>query len=323
MVVLRRAVAPCSLVLACALSGLSWVSCTGAPDEEEPGQSEEALQTFPNERPAFDFFRAKGLTAVQSASIVGNLDAESGIDPTIAQPNGPGRGIAQWSVGGRWDTIPGDNVKAYAAQKGQSATSLQLQLDFIWFELVTFPAYGLAALQTKTTTASAVAAFAKDFEGCASCQTSLRVAYADSVLARFGNGAPGGGASAAPCSLDGGPAGVCISTSECAARGRHVSTPGLCPGSKDIQCCTPDGTEPATSGSGGPAGAPEADGGAPPASAESGEADAPGGLASESSGCTASNRPPTGTGVAAVFLAASALTRKRRRRSGPRPGPRA
>jgi hypothetical protein len=325
MVVLRRAVAPCSLVLACALSGLSWLSCTGAPDDEAPGQTEEALQTFPNEKPAFDFFRAKGLTPVQSASIVGNLDVESGIDPTIAQPNGPGRGIAQWSVGGRWDTIPGDNVKAYAAQKGQSATSLQLQLDFIWFELVTFPAYGLAALRTKTTTAGAVAAFAKDFEGCGSCKMSLRVAYADSVLARFGNGATDGGASAAPCSLDGGRAGVCVSTSECAARGRHVSTPGLCPGSKDIQCCTPDGTEPA-SGSEGPSGAPEADGGEPPANGEppaSGEDDAPGGVSSESSGCAASNRRATGTGVAVVFLAAATLAQRRRRRAPPGQGPRA
>jgi hypothetical protein len=307
MVALRRALLLCFLVLVSSLSGLS---CMRAPNDEPLGQAEEALQTFPNERAAFDFFRGKGLTPVQSAGIVGNLDAESGIDPTIAQPSGPGRGIAQWSVGARWDTAPGDNVKAYAAQKGLSATSLQLQLDFIWFELVTFPAYGLAALETTTSTAGAVVAFAKDFEGCGSCQTSLRVAYADSVLARFGAGAPGGGTSAAPCSPDGGEAGVCISTSECAALGHHVSTPGFCAGSKDIQCCTSDGTTPAGSGSGGEAGTPETDGGsAANASDDGAQPDPP----IESSGCTASPRGAPRAGGPAMLFAAAMLARRRRR----------
>ena len=42
---------------------------------------------------------------MQAAGIIGNLDQESGMDPTISQyDGGPGRGIAQWSTGGRWDT---------------------------------------------------------------------------------------------------------------------------------------------------------------------------------------------------------------------------
>lgn len=31
--------------------------------------------------------------------------------------------------------------------------------------------------------------------------------------------------------------GTCMSTSDCAALGAHSSTPGLCPGPADIQCC--------------------------------------------------------------------------------------
>ena len=36
--------------------------------------------------------------------------------------------------------------------------------------------------------------------------------------------------------------GTCISTTDCAALGAYTSTPGLCPGPTDIQCCakTPD-----------------------------------------------------------------------------------
>lgn len=32
--------------------------------------------------------------------------------------------------------------------------------------------------------------------------------------------------------------GECITTTACSALGRHVSTPGYCPGSSDIECCT-------------------------------------------------------------------------------------
>jgi hypothetical protein len=59
---------------------------------------------------AFDFFRHKGLSKSQAAGIVGNLQQESSVDPTADQAGGPGRGIAQWGVGGRWDSSPRDNL---------------------------------------------------------------------------------------------------------------------------------------------------------------------------------------------------------------------
>src|SRR5260221_623330 len=114
------------------LVALSLGACSAIPGEEI-GQSTQALATYPNEQPAFDFFRAKGLSSEQSAGIIGNLDVESGVDPASVQKGGPGRGIAQWSAGARWDTSKGDNVKDYATQQGKSAVSLELQLDFIWF----------------------------------------------------------------------------------------------------------------------------------------------------------------------------------------------
>src|SRR5580765_5689939 len=78
-----------------------------------------------NEQAAYAFFIGKGLSSVQSAGIIGNLDVESGVDPTKYQcGGGPGRGIAQWSAGGRWDTDSNDNLVAYAAQHGYNGWSL-------------------------------------------------------------------------------------------------------------------------------------------------------------------------------------------------------
>src|SRR5262252_6610116 len=89
----------------------------GVPEE---GENVEALTTaFANDRPAYDFFVSKGLTNFQAAGIVGNLDQESGVNPASVQfGGGPGRGIAQWSVGGRWDTS-NPNVLAYAKSQGE------------------------------------------------------------------------------------------------------------------------------------------------------------------------------------------------------------
>lgn len=139
-----------------------------------------------NEQTAFNYFVGKGLTAKQAAGIVGNLDQESGMSPTIHQSNGgPGRGIAQWSVGGRWDTYSGDNVVDYASGQGQSSTSLSLQLKFIWYELTKFSYYGLSSLKATTTVNGATVSFQNNYEGCGTCDTSAREAYAADAYSRY------------------------------------------------------------------------------------------------------------------------------------------
>ena len=213
----------------------------GAPGEPL-GQTESALSA--NDQTAFDFFLGKGLTNFQAAGIVGNLDQESGMDPTIEQSGGgPGRGIAQWSVGGRWDTDPNENVLAYATMEGQSPTSLGLQLDFIWYELTTFPGYGLAALEGSTNVTDATIAFEMAYEGCGTCDQSQRVAYAQAALTAYGADKVDGGPlvedAGTSCMVPGIDApGQCILTTDCAALPNHVSTPGYCPGPTDIECCT-------------------------------------------------------------------------------------
>ena len=220
------------------------VAGCGAGPGESVRESSEAV-TFANDKAAFDYLLGKGLANFQAAGIVGNLDQESGVDPLAVQSGGPGRGIAQWSVGGRWDTDANDNAMAYASQKGQSVDSLQLQLDFIWYELTTFSGYGLAALKASTDVSSATIAFQNDFEGCGACAQSTRIAYAQNVLSLYGNDPVDGGGSSADsgsgapsCTVPGVGAGVCILTADCAAMPGHVSTPGFCPGPANEECCT-------------------------------------------------------------------------------------
>jgi hypothetical protein len=159
-----------------------------------PGSGQESTESTNSalsatEQTAFDFFVAKGLSNVQAAGIIGNLMQESNVDPTAVQAGGPGRGIAQWSVGGRWDTDSRDNVAWYAGTQGASEWSLGLQLDFIWYELATFPGYGLASLRGSSNVTDATIAFETDFEGCGECDQGNRIAYAEAALSAYG-GAP-------------------------------------------------------------------------------------------------------------------------------------
>lgn len=139
-----------------------------------------------NEETAFRYFVAKGLTKKQAAGVVGNLDQESGMDPTIKQfGGGPGRGIAQWSVGGRWDTYSGDNLVAFASSRGVSKLALRTQLDFVWFELTKYSYYGLASLKAATTFTAAVKAFQDKFEGCGTCNNTARLKFAKDAYSRY------------------------------------------------------------------------------------------------------------------------------------------
>jgi MYXO-CTERM domain-containing protein len=227
-------------------------SCGPTAPGEQVGVATSAY-TFPNDQTAFDFFRGKGLTAAQAAGVVGNLDQESGVDPTAIQyGGGPGRGIAQWSTGGRWDSDTSDNATWYAAQQGEDVWSLTLQLEFVWYELTTFSSYGLAALQAATDVTAATVAFEDDFEMCGSCDESARVTYAQTVLAAFGSDPVDAGPPLDASTADGavgtscvvtttGEQGVCMDTAACAALSGHTSTPGYCPGAASIECCTSTG----------------------------------------------------------------------------------
>ena len=191
--------------LACLLAG-----CGGGTRPERRGQTGSALDA--NDQTAFDYFLGKGLTNFQAAGIVGNLDQESGDDPTAVQQGGPGRGIAQWSVGGRWDTDQGDNATWYAGTQNANVLALGLQLDFIWYEL-TARGYGYGTLRTAPNVTDATIDFEVDFEGCGQCDQGTRIAYAQQVLSEFGGHTSGGGGTTADACNKG--SGFCTETLQC------------------------------------------------------------------------------------------------------------
>lgn len=92
----------------------------------------------------FNFFISKGLTAPQAAGIMGNLQAESGINPRRVQstptPSGDsdvmaldgttGYGIAQWTSLGRQQ-----GLHAAAVTAGKTDGDLGVQLNYLWTEL--------------------------------------------------------------------------------------------------------------------------------------------------------------------------------------------
>jgi len=162
-----------------------------AEDDLPPLTSEASLGN--NARTAFNYFVAKGLTETQAAGIVGNLMQESSVRPTAVEfGGGPGRGIAQWSVGGRFNT-GAKSLTSYANARGANRWALQTQLDFMWYEMATVGGYGLTELRAATTINAAVTAFQNKYEICGACAQTQRLAYARQALADYGGGGTSGG----------------------------------------------------------------------------------------------------------------------------------
>jgi hypothetical protein len=156
--------------------------------------SEKSLSS--PEHTAFNFFVSKGITREQAAGVVGNLMQESSVRADAIQfGGGPGRGIAQWSVGGRWDASFNDNVAWYARTHGGSPWALSTQLAFTWYELTTFSSYGLGELRASNSVASATTAFQDRFEICGQCDASQRIRFAEQALNMFGHGGGSSGGS--------------------------------------------------------------------------------------------------------------------------------
>jgi len=171
----------------------TFAGCATDPGDDEPTSLTEQDLTS-NQHAAFNYFVARGLTKRQSAGIVGNLIQESSVIPTAIEfGGGPGRGIAQWSVGGRWNVSHHDNMTWYAAAHHVSRWHLTPQLGFTWYELHSVGGYGLTAIRHSTTIRGATIAFERDFEKCGNCQEATRIRYATQVYNAFaGRAAPVG-----------------------------------------------------------------------------------------------------------------------------------
>jgi murein DD-endopeptidase MepM/ murein hydrolase activator NlpD len=88
----------------------------------------------------YNFFIDQGFTDMQVAAVMGNFQQESTFNPRAVQGGGgAGRGLAQWGIGGRFDTDPVNLTKfargeIVATEKGD-VWDLAIQLDFVMYEL--------------------------------------------------------------------------------------------------------------------------------------------------------------------------------------------
>jgi hypothetical protein len=160
------------------------------------------LDSLPGEQPApqdnaqiaFNYFVSQGLSPVQAAGIVGNLQGESGqglntktINPGDGRDGTDSVGIAQWNSG------RAQALKDYAASKGVPYTDLNTQLEFLHQELKgpEKAAYDkLLAAQTPEEATRAMLAFERPKDWNVPGSHPQRAQYAARALAAYGGGQP-------------------------------------------------------------------------------------------------------------------------------------
>jgi hypothetical protein len=105
-----------------------------------------------------DYFVTKGLSKEQASGIVGNLMAESSLNPTAFGDNNTSFGLAQWHKE-RFT-----NLKNFASKFKQDHNAIGTQLEYLWHELNTSEKSALDALKQAKDPESAAKIFAHKFE---------------------------------------------------------------------------------------------------------------------------------------------------------------
>ena len=138
-----------------------------------------------NAQKVFNYFVGQGLTAAAAAGFVGNFMQESSCNPESVQSGGPGRGLAQWSVGGRWQTY---------LMTGNESADLAAQLAYAWQELTSSYSYVLNAVKSLNDVTNATTIIMNEYEAPAASSADLnnRISYAQSALAMYGTGVGNG-----------------------------------------------------------------------------------------------------------------------------------
>ncbi|HEU4914143.1 MAG TPA: phage tail tip lysozyme [Candidatus Saccharimonadales bacterium] len=148
-----------------------------------------------NVEKAYNFLVGKGLKDFQAAGIIGNLMQESGpgLNPKADQKNGPGRGIAQWEEGARWENLKKwvSNPSNFSDNRIRDPESLEGQLAFLWHEMTEVSGWKetLPAVKGTTTVEQATVAFEEKFEKASTPNMPNRLKNARQVLKTYGGGA--------------------------------------------------------------------------------------------------------------------------------------
>lgn len=121
----------------------------------------------------------KGWTPMQSAAIVGNLTAESYMNPNTPRGDeGTAAGLAQW----RFERL--DKFKSIMGVNAESAT-LQQQLDFVDWELRNTHKKAATLLKASKTIEEATMAVDKHYERSAGLHGERRIKFAKAALENY------------------------------------------------------------------------------------------------------------------------------------------
>jgi len=129
-----------------------------------------------NTKISMEFLIKKGLTEEQAAGIVGNLYAESGLNPSIEGDGGTSLGIAQWHNERKTSLID------FCKSKSEDPTSLLCQLNYLWYELTNEYPKVLAKIKSSTTSDEVAKIFANDYERPLSKDYTKRITLANNIL---------------------------------------------------------------------------------------------------------------------------------------------
>lgn len=138
----------------------------------------------------YSFLRNRGMPAYQIFGILGNMKAESNMDPAAEQvPNDPdrgGKGLIQWDDRKY-------NLYDYAERQGKSWQDPDLQIEFMWYELNGSEQYAYNKLKATNNTREAALAFHRYFERSADTpqMEQRRVKYALEYQKWFESGGNG------------------------------------------------------------------------------------------------------------------------------------
>jgi murein DD-endopeptidase MepM/ murein hydrolase activator NlpD len=166
---------------------------TGASSTASASSSDAVIKNLSgnnNVQKAWNFFKQKGFSDEATAGVLGNLQQESGIDPTKKQyGGGPGRGLAQWEEGGRWNSLT-----KWADGQGLDKWSMEAQLGYLWEELngkdpttvsILNKRYGGMDKLKTMGYRDAVVAFEDSFERAGKPNYPNRYKYAEQILNQY------------------------------------------------------------------------------------------------------------------------------------------
>lgn len=138
-------------------------------------KTEQLGDSSSNKNKIYQYFRNKGISKVGVSALMGNLQAESGFEPTTKNSGGC-YGIVQWCD-------RRSNLESYARKNGMDYTKLNTQLDFIWYEFNNGYKSTYNYIKSATDISSATNYFCNNYErpGTSVCAESTRRNFAQNI----------------------------------------------------------------------------------------------------------------------------------------------